>query len=66
MNDNLMKIEEAAECLSLSRSTIYELILAGEIPVIRYGRAVRIQPAALRQWVARQMAAAHAGEEDCR
>lgn len=55
MSDNLMTIEQAASCLALGRSTIYELIAAGELKVVRYGRAVRIQPSELRAWVDRQM-----------
>lgn len=33
---------EAAEWLSLSRGMIHKMIEAGEIPVRRFGRAVRI------------------------
>jgi len=37
----LVRVEEAARILSLSRSTIYEMIDAGEIPSIRRGTARR-------------------------
>src|SRR4051794_6431001 len=37
----LVRITEAADRLGLSRSTVYELIGAGELKVVRYGRAVR-------------------------
>lgn len=47
----LLRIPEAAERLSLGRSTVYELIQAGEIPVIRVGRSVRISAEKLEQWV---------------
>jgi excisionase family DNA binding protein len=50
----LVRVEEAARILSLSRSTIYEMMDAGEIPSIRRGTARRIPVAALRAWVARQ------------
>jgi excisionase family DNA binding protein len=52
----LVRVEEAARILSLSRSTIYEMMDAGEIPSIRRGTARRIPVAALREWVARQTA----------
>jgi excisionase family DNA binding protein len=50
----LVRVEEAARILSLSRSTIYELMDAGELPSVRHGTARRIPVAALREWVARR------------
>jgi excisionase family DNA binding protein len=50
----LVRVEEAARILSLSRSTIYEMMDAGELPSVRRGTARRIPVAALRDWVARQ------------
>jgi excisionase family DNA binding protein len=50
----LVRVEEAARLLSLSRSTIYEMLDAGELPSVRRGAARRIPTAALRAWVARQ------------
>ncbi len=50
----LLRITEAAERLAVGRSTVYELIGAGELPVIHIGRAVRIPAAAVRNWVERQ------------
>jgi len=52
----LVRVEEAARILSLSRSTIYEMLDAGELPSVRRGTARRIPVAALREWVARQTA----------
>ncbi|MEI7768996.1 MAG: helix-turn-helix domain-containing protein [Chloroflexales bacterium] len=51
----LVRVEEAARILSLSRSTIYEMMDAGELPSVRRGAARRIPVAALRAWVARQV-----------
>jgi excisionase family DNA binding protein len=48
----LLRVSEAAEALGLSRSTVYELIAAGEITPIRIGAAVRIPVTELEQWVA--------------
>lgn len=50
----LVRVEEAARILSLSRSTIYEMMDAGELPSVRRGAARRIPVAALREWVVRQ------------
>ncbi|MEI6777656.1 MAG: helix-turn-helix domain-containing protein [Chloroflexales bacterium] len=50
----LVRVEEAARILSLSRSTIYEMMDAGELPSVRRGAARRIPVAALRAWVAQQ------------
>lgn len=51
----LVKVEEAARLLSLSRSTIYELMDSGELPSVRHGTARRIPVTALREWVARRI-----------
>lgn len=51
----LVRVEEAARILSLSRSTIYEMMDAGELPSIRRGTARRIPVAALREWINRQI-----------
>lgn len=56
----LVRVEEAARILSLSRSTIYEMLDAGELPSVRRGAARRIPVAALREWVTRQIATATA------
>lgn len=40
----LLRPEEAAQVLRISRSLIYQLLRTGEIPVVRIGRACRIRP----------------------
>ncbi len=48
----LLKAEQAAKLLNLSRSKFYELATADEVPgVVRIGRSVRISRAALERWV---------------
>ena len=53
----LLKIPEAVEATGYSRSFLYERIAAGDIKVMRVGRAVRIPWEELRAWVDRQKAA---------
>jgi excisionase family DNA binding protein len=50
----LLTVPEGARFLALGRSKLYELIAAGELPVVRIGRAVRLPRAGLEAWVARQ------------
>lgn len=49
----LLKVPEAGESLGLSRSTIYELLAAGEIKAVKIGAAVRIPTDELRRYVER-------------
>jgi excisionase family DNA binding protein len=49
----LLTPEEAAELLSLSRSTLYRLMARGEMPSHKVGRARRVPRALLEQFVAR-------------
>lgn len=51
----LLRIPEVAAELRLARSSVYELIQAGELPVVRIGRAVRVPRAGLENWVERQL-----------
>jgi excisionase family DNA binding protein len=51
----LVRVEEAARLLSLSRSMIYEMLNSGELPSVRRGAARRIPVAALHDWIARQL-----------
>jgi excisionase family DNA binding protein len=48
----LLRVEEAAQSLSIGRSTLWELIRDGEIGVVRIGRSVRIPQADLERWIA--------------
>ena len=50
----LLRVPEAAQLLGIGRSTLYELIAAGEIPVVHVGRAVRVRADAVKAWVERQ------------
>jgi len=51
----LLRVEEAARMLSLSRTTVYELMESGQLPSIKCGTARRIPRAALDEWIAQQL-----------
>lgn len=60
MNDRprqsmLLRIPEVAAELGLARSSVYALIQAGELPVVRIGRAVRVPRVVLEAWVERRI-----------
>ena len=50
----LLRITEAATLLGLGRSTVYELVRTGALPVVRVGKAVRIPQSRLEAWVEQQ------------
>lgn len=54
----LLRVEEVAEALALSRSTVYALIRSGEIRSIRIGRSTRVSVEWLHEWIRKQEAQA--------
>ena len=52
-----LTIREVSEQLHLSRSKVYDLIGREGLPVVRFGRAVRVSVAALEQWLERRQPA---------
>ncbi len=51
MEPLLLRPTEVATLLGLGRSTIFALLAAGDLPVIRIGRSVRVPRAALELWI---------------
>lgn len=49
--DALLKAEEVAEILNISRSFAFQLMRRGEIPTVRLGKSVRVRPADLQQYI---------------
>jgi len=47
----LLTVRDVAERLQVSGRTIHRLISAGDLPVIRIGRAVRLSEAALQAYL---------------
>lgn len=57
----LLLVSEAAERLGLSRTTVYSLIDSGELPTVRFGRAVRVDPTDLAALIERRKTKAEVG-----
>ena len=51
METLLLRPVEAARALGLGRSKVYAMAASGELPVVRFGRSVRIPLEALQQWI---------------
>lgn len=47
----LLTIPQVMECLALGRNKVYELIQKEELPVKRFGRAVRVSYTDLQKWL---------------
>ena len=51
----LLKAEQGAALLGISRSKFFALMAAGEVPgIVRIGRSVRISRTALEAWIRQQ------------
>ncbi len=50
----LLNIQQVAKALGLGRTKVYELIAMEGLPVVRFGRAVRVSPSSLQRWLARR------------
>ena len=50
----LLTIPEAAVSLRLSRAKVYRLIYDEGLPVVHFGRAVRVSAKALEAWIERR------------
>ena len=47
----LLKAREVAEQLNVSRSFAYALMQSGQIPIVQLGRAVRVRPEDLDEFI---------------
>ena len=47
----LLTISDVAKMLSLGRTKVYELIATEGLPVMRFGRAIRVSPTSLQRWL---------------
>ena len=51
MQPLLLTVEQVAQVLNFSRSKVYELITVGDLPVMRFGKSVRVRVSALERWL---------------
>lgn len=51
MQPNLLRIPQVAKILKVSEWRAYELARQGRLPVVRLGRQVRVNEAALTAWI---------------
>lgn len=61
MTGELLRAQEVARILGVGRSKAYELMLRGELPVIRIGRLVRVPRYCLDHWIAERTEWTEAG-----
>ena len=47
----LLNIPQVCKMLGLSRTKVHILIKSEGLPVVRFGRAVRVSPASLKRWL---------------
>lgn len=55
---HLLTIPEVAERLGVPKGYVYDLARRGQIPVIRFGKYVRVSTSGLREWVRQRQDAA--------
>ncbi|MCE7927201.1 MAG: DNA-binding protein [Chloroflexi bacterium CFX7] len=60
MDRLLLTVAEAGQLLGVGRTTVYALIRARELPVVKIGAAARIPARAVREWAERAEAEAWA------
>ena len=48
---NLLKANEVAELLSVSRAFAYSLMQSGQLPTVHIGRSVRVRPEDLEEFI---------------
>ena len=60
----LLTIPEVAARLGMGRSFVYQLVLKGEIPSIKLGRARRVPTGAVEQFIKDRMKATDSQEDE--
>jgi excisionase family DNA binding protein len=48
----LLKAEDVAERLAISRDRVYRLVERGDLPAVRIGLQLRFEPEAIDTWIA--------------
>lgn len=61
--ESLLTYREAARLLGVTARTVWTLVDRGELPVVRFGRSVRIDPTDLRAFITHAKARPAVGDE---
>lgn len=61
---SLLTVAEVSRILNVSAGLVYRLIQSGDLPAIRFGRAIRVKPADLEQYLARKTSSGANSEEE--
>lgn len=51
MDKLLLRPAEAAEVLGISRSSVYQMLAAGQLPLVRVGQSMRVPLRELERWI---------------
>jgi excisionase family DNA binding protein len=51
MSDHLLKAKEVAERLNISRSQAFALMRNGNVPIVKFGKLVRVRPEDLEEFI---------------
>lgn len=52
-NERLLRLDEVAERLAISRSMAWKLVAYGQLRSVRIGRAVRVRPSDVEDYLTR-------------
>lgn len=62
----LLKVDEVARTLSLGRTKVVNMIMAGQLPSVKIGRARRVSVDALEDWIrSQQTPNVKDGQQEC-
>ena len=53
VTESFMTVDEVQSLLGIGRTAVYRLVRSEGFPSVRVGRAIRIPPSALHQWIHR-------------
>ena len=62
--DRLMTYQQVADVLGVTRRTVWTLVANGDLPAVRFGRSVRVDPADLRAYIDRCKTPGSAGRRN--
>ena len=55
MQKQMLRIDEAASYLKVSKRTVYRLISSGQVEAFKVGHSLRVRKEAIREFISRQI-----------